>query len=205
MFRAGDRVLLRRRQPGKMKTRAEGPFTFKGYKTTEGWVALVENMGGRLLEVAAANLIALKGMQQLPTLGPEVVYEDLQPEEQPAPKRKRGRPPATSAPVTAQQEPAQLEQTMPPPHVPFWENPLFQRLPPAHPHDFSSSGSDDEDMGSLPSDGEDPDFDPAGMLAAAMRLPRFHPHVQHPTHKPATTGPGEPTPGKVQVLRRMPR
>lgn len=28
IFKPGDRVMLRRRQPGKMKTRAEGPYTF---------------------------------------------------------------------------------------------------------------------------------------------------------------------------------
>jgi hypothetical protein len=45
-----------------MKTRAEGPFTFLRYKSTAGWVAVVEGLGGRLLEVSAANLIPLKGM-----------------------------------------------------------------------------------------------------------------------------------------------
>jgi hypothetical protein len=62
IFRRGDRVLLRRRQPGKMKTRAEGPYTFLRYKTSAGWVAAVEGLAGRILEVSAANLIPLKGM-----------------------------------------------------------------------------------------------------------------------------------------------
>ncbi len=45
-----------------MKSRAEGPYTFLKYKSTAGWVALVEGIGRRTLEVSAANLIPLKGM-----------------------------------------------------------------------------------------------------------------------------------------------
>ena len=79
IFRGGDRVLLRRRQPGKMKTRAEGPFTFLRYKSSAGWVAMVEGLAGRVLEVSAANLISLKGMQQLPQISPDTVWEDAPP------------------------------------------------------------------------------------------------------------------------------
>lgn len=79
IFRTGDRVLLRRRQPGKMKSRAEGPFTFVKYKTTAGWVAVVEGVGKRTLEVSAANLIPLKGMQQLPHISADIVWQDPPP------------------------------------------------------------------------------------------------------------------------------
>jgi hypothetical protein len=93
IFKPGDRVLLRRRQPGKMKTRAEGPWTFLRYKNTAGWVAIVEGLHGRKLEVSATNLIPLKGRQHLPTLDPALVWDDPPAEERYGAKRKRTAPP----------------------------------------------------------------------------------------------------------------
>lgn len=43
IFKRGEQVLLRRRQPGKLRSRAEGPYTFVSYTNTSGWVAIVAN------------------------------------------------------------------------------------------------------------------------------------------------------------------
>lgn len=142
-----------------MKTRAEGPYTFLQYKNTAGWVARVESQEGRRLEVSAANLIPLKGKQNLPTPGLQLAWEDPPQEERYAVKRKRTKPP-TSPPPAPDIEPDQ--PTLPPPPVtasPYvWENPLFHR---SHPQDFSS----DEDDEGFFSD------DPADFQAAARQLP----------------------------------
>ncbi len=88
IFKPGDQVLLRRRMPGKMRTRAEGPYTFVGYTNTAGWVAMVQGTDGRKLSVSAANLIQLKGRHVTPPPPAEVVWEDS-PDNLPPPKRKR--------------------------------------------------------------------------------------------------------------------
>ena len=81
-------MLLKRRMPGKMRTRAEGPYTFVKYTNTSGWVAVVEGWEGRKLEVSAPNLIPLKGRHVPPLPPSDIIWEDA-PTDLPTAKRKR--------------------------------------------------------------------------------------------------------------------
>lgn len=184
IFRPGDRVLLKRRQPGKMKTRAEGPWTFLRYKNTAGWVAIVEGVHGRKLEVSSSNLIPVLGRQNLPALDPAVVWDDPPAEERFGVKRKRTVAPPDPPPAT----------DPPPPPIPIWDNPLFHR---SGPHDFSSSSDSEDNV-------MDDEGDFMGLQEAAWKLPQMRQQGSWPhllTHR-RTLAPPPPRQHEVRVLQR---
>ena len=49
IFEPGHRVLLRRKEPGKLKARARGPYVFLRYSNRSGTVAEVMGPAGRAL------------------------------------------------------------------------------------------------------------------------------------------------------------
>lgn len=71
IFKPGDYVLLKQRQPGKMKVKAVGPYLFIKYNGKQGVTAVVETDKGRL-QVSAANLLPVqtKGWERLTRYGP---------------------------------------------------------------------------------------------------------------------------------------
>ncbi len=137
-----------------MKTRAEGPYTFVKYTNTAGWVAVVQSVEGRILEVSASNLISLRGRHVPPPPPAEVVWH-VAPADHPAPKRKR--PQVENEPP--EHAPPAVTPSLPTPELnraELWENPAFLRRVAAQ----DAPPSPDEAM-----------EDVAGMIAAAMKLP----------------------------------
>ena len=61
LFQAGDQVLLRSRETGKLACRATGPYVFEKYIGNLGVVALIQGKGGRKYEVSATNLLPFRG------------------------------------------------------------------------------------------------------------------------------------------------
>lgn len=61
IFSPGDRVLLKQRERGKMKTRSTGPHVFVRYEGKLGTVAVVIVGTGRELKVSASNLLPVDG------------------------------------------------------------------------------------------------------------------------------------------------
>ena len=59
LFGAGDEVLLRSRELGKLKCRATGPYVFRRYVGWRRTNAEIEGAAGRLMTVSAANLLPL--------------------------------------------------------------------------------------------------------------------------------------------------
>ena len=59
IFSAGEPVLLKQKEPGKMKCRALGPYTFLEYTGTLGVTASILNHKGKTYQVSVANLLPL--------------------------------------------------------------------------------------------------------------------------------------------------
>ena len=59
IFQAGDTVLLRSREVGKLKCRATGPYLFRKYVGWRSTNAEIEGAAGRVTTVSAANLLPL--------------------------------------------------------------------------------------------------------------------------------------------------
>ena len=57
IFQAGDQVLLRQREVGKLKARSVGPYVFVRYEGKLGTVAVINMGDGRDRFVSAANLV----------------------------------------------------------------------------------------------------------------------------------------------------
>jgi hypothetical protein len=60
VFEAGDWVLMKQKRPGKMLSKALGPYRFVGYKNEHGLVAVIETVAGKKVECSVANLIPLR-------------------------------------------------------------------------------------------------------------------------------------------------
>ena len=59
-FQPGDWVLLKQKRPGKMQSKALGPYRFLGYKNQYGLVAEIETVAGKKVECSVANLLPLR-------------------------------------------------------------------------------------------------------------------------------------------------
>ena len=57
VFSQGDKVLLRQREPGKMKCWSVGPYTFLRYTGRLGVNAVILNARGKEYHASAANLV----------------------------------------------------------------------------------------------------------------------------------------------------
>lgn len=60
IFEPGDPVLLRNKEPGKLKCKAIGPYIFIKYKPPDGMVAEVKNMKGKEYIVSSLNLLPIR-------------------------------------------------------------------------------------------------------------------------------------------------
>jgi hypothetical protein len=60
VFDPGDPVLLRAKDPGKLKCRAVGPYIFIKYLPPSGLVAEVKNAKGKLYKVSSSNLLPMR-------------------------------------------------------------------------------------------------------------------------------------------------
>ena len=59
IFKPGDLVLLRQRQPGKLVTKARGPYTFQQYTGSLGVTAWICAADGTRQVVSALNLLPM--------------------------------------------------------------------------------------------------------------------------------------------------
>jgi hypothetical protein len=57
---AGDWVLMKQKRPGKMLSKALGPYKILRYKNENGLVAELETVAGKKLESSVANLLPLR-------------------------------------------------------------------------------------------------------------------------------------------------
>lgn len=60
VFAAGDGVLLKQREPGKMKCRSVGPYLFVRYEGRMGVTAVILNARGKEQHVSAANFVPVQ-------------------------------------------------------------------------------------------------------------------------------------------------
>ncbi len=59
-FQPGDWVLMKQKRPGKMHSKALGPYRFIEYKKQYGLVAVIETVAGKKVECSVANLLPLR-------------------------------------------------------------------------------------------------------------------------------------------------
>ena len=102
IFSAGDYVLLKRRSPGKMATRAHGPFVFKGYTNSSRLVAELETSTGKLIQASSCNIIPFRGAPRATPVAGDVVWEAGTGEDVVVPPS-----------AVVRYEPAQVEQDIP--------------------------------------------------------------------------------------------
>ena len=57
IFAPGDPVLLRAKEPGKLKCRAVGPYVFQKYTGSMGVTSVITNAQGKTYTVNAGNLL----------------------------------------------------------------------------------------------------------------------------------------------------
>lgn len=60
VFEEGDWVLMKQKRPGKMLSKALGPYRFIKYCNDNGLVAEVETVAGKKLHCSVANLLPLR-------------------------------------------------------------------------------------------------------------------------------------------------
>lgn len=60
VFDPGDPVLLRAKEPGKLKCRAVGPYIFTKYIPPGGLVAEIKNAKGKIYKVSSSNLLPMR-------------------------------------------------------------------------------------------------------------------------------------------------
>ena len=59
LFKAGDRVLLKQKRPGKLRVRALGPYIFVSYTGELRVTAIIQDGGGKQQTVSVANLLPI--------------------------------------------------------------------------------------------------------------------------------------------------